>query len=135
MPLDTNPDRSAVPPVPLLPARTNTPSPGPWAAQPNSPTVAGAIPIWDLHGNLVGWATDTDGHTSETALPKGRHPDDIARNARLMAIGSDAVALCQAVRRALSSGGVVVAPGTLTSADLQILHDQACGILRKAGVE
>jgi hypothetical protein len=66
-------------------------SPGPWEAL--TPTPCGAVPIVDLCGAVIGWATDAIGHTDETVMPCGRDPAQIATNARAMAAAWDMLTL------------------------------------------
>lgn len=60
-------------------------SDGPHGALTMAPTVCGAIPIEDAHGNIIGWATDHAGHTTEQVHPEGLTPAEIETNARLFA--------------------------------------------------
>lgn len=69
----------------------------PWVAETHSPTPSGAVPITDQHGNVVGWATDIAGHTTETTPPEGRDPAAIARNATLLAMAPHMAAVLRLI--------------------------------------
>ena len=75
------------PVIPLIAHRSDGVGlpPGPWEALAEQPTPSGAVIIQDAHGTILGWATDTAGHTSEEVMPEGRTPQAIALNARIMA--------------------------------------------------
>ncbi len=71
------------------------PSPGPWEALADQPNPSGAILIQDADGQIVGWATDHAGHTTEWAPPDGRSPAEIAANARLMGAAAETALVCE----------------------------------------
>jgi hypothetical protein len=76
------------------PAATE-PSAGPWSADPTS-FRNGAVYITDADGELIGYATDTAGHTTEDAAPDRRTPAEILRNAKAMARAPAMQAVIQA---------------------------------------
>jgi hypothetical protein len=66
---------------------------GPWDAQVPHPTPSGAIAILDAEDEILGWATDRAGHTSETVPPEGRAVAAIAATARAFAAARDMLAV------------------------------------------
>lgn len=56
-------------------------SPGPWRINDAQCYLAGAVLIEDAAGEIIGWATDAGGRTTEAFRPDRRHPDQIRQNA------------------------------------------------------
>ena len=61
-------------------------SPRPWSAHPFQATGSGAVVIEDGDGEIIGWATDAAGHTTEDCPPDRRDPAQTLANARLFVL-------------------------------------------------
>lgn len=73
---------------------TTRPSAGPWAASFMDERRSGAVPIIDVDGEQIGWATDAAGHTTELVDPDRRDPLLIGYNARAFAEAREMLAIC-----------------------------------------
>lgn len=72
-------------------------SPGPWDAISEASECNGAVLIVDAHNEIIGWATDKAGHTTERCLPDRRHRDAILANAVRIAAVPEMLDLLRAV--------------------------------------
>ncbi len=96
-------------------------SPGPWRAEP-SLFGHGAAYIEDADGEIIGWATDAAGHTTEETPPDRRSPQQTMLNAYMMALAPQAIAALLVFLEA--SPGVVarLRGAALPCADLGYAH-------------
>lgn len=85
-------------------------SPGPWRAEP-SLFAHGAAYIDDANGELLGWATDTAGHTTEDTPPDRRDPRQTLLNAHVMALAPQAIAALE-LFMAVAPSAITVATAT-----------------------
>ena len=73
-------------------------SPGPWAATETG-FCNGALLIEDANGEIIGWATDAAGHTTESCRADRRSAAQVRQNARRMAEAPAALDLVRVLAR------------------------------------
>ena len=80
-------------------------SAGPWTPS-ETPFRSAAVLIQDADGEIIGWATDAAGHTTESVAPDRRHPAQIMRNAETMALAHELLNCVRAAAR-LEAGDIM----------------------------
>jgi hypothetical protein len=102
------------------------PSPGAWSSHPLRSVSNGAIIIEDGAGEIIGWATDCAGKTTEDGPPDRRDPRQIAMNAMLFQLAPE----MRTVLDLLCQPGAICMGRVLQARDkahviLRLLDDQA----------
>ena len=109
-------------------------SPDPWAPSDSICLPSGAILIEDANGEIIGWATDAAGHTTEEVFPDRRHPDQIVQNAVRLALAPEMLACIRLVARAVPSTiARLQRAGQLAHVELEAAGEAALDILRRVG--
>jgi hypothetical protein len=109
-------------------------SPDPWAPSDAVATPSGAILIEDANGEIIGWATDAAGHTTEDVYPDRRHPDQILQNAVRLALAPELLACVRLIARAVPlTVARMQRVGANPHAELLAAGDAATSLLRRVG--
>ena len=109
-------------------------SPDPWAPADSICLPSGAILIEDANGEIIGWATDAAGHTTEEVFPDRRHPDQIVQNAVRLALAPEMLSCIRLIARAVPLTVARLDRANLEPhAELVAAGEAALDILRRVG--